>query len=220
MSAEAQREIYDELVTLIAMEIGFATYHCEDRKLNAAMMIYREKIKREGLKDESIPQKVQQWAANQRDSLFSQVVYEMILEASARNGMVYDVASRIGYWRYIMKDELALGNVPPPEHDLDKTNQILDIDSIRVRFKNTYTVKWLFEKAREEHKLEEAQRKINANLTPTPELSSSTIYNYLSSVISNFDEICDKLFHEENYTLLDRGLALFLQETGLIKRTI
>ncbi|MGD0665249.1 MAG: hypothetical protein ABSA17_05915 [Rhabdochlamydiaceae bacterium] len=222
MTSEQQREIYRELVSLIAIEIGFATYHCEDRKLNAALMIYREKLQSEGLKDESVPKKVQQWAAKQRDSLVSQIIYELVMEASQRSGFAYDIASRIGFWRYALKDELALGNVPEPAYNLDYENPILNIKMIRTRFEKTYTAQWLFEKAKEDHQTEEAHRKKRnaGTLSPTPELSSSTIYEYLEAVITNFDKLSEEMFHEESFKLLDRGLALYLQETGLLERTV
>jgi hypothetical protein len=121
-----------------------------------------------------------------------------------------------------MKDELALGNVPEPAHNLDYQNQVLDARMIRARFIKTYTAQWLFKKAKEDHQTEESHRKkrIAGTLSPTPELSSSTIYEYLETVITNFDKLSDEMFHEESFKLLDRGLALYLQETGLLERTV
>ena len=202
-----KEEVYFGLVELVAKELGFALYACEDRQLNTAMIILRTKIRSDNLEDESIPQRVQQWAAKLRDELVTNLLHGMLVEASKRDQTQYDIASSIGYWRHELRKQLGLGNVPQQAHALSRG---ISRDEILQRFQKIYTASWLIQKAQAEYKDKKG----------APEFRFVTIREYLESVIRNYRDLEDGMVTEDWSALTDEGMAFYLQETGLIARVV
>lgn len=204
-SKEEKREIYNEVVELVGKEIGFACFHCQDRKYNAAMAIYNEKIASLSQESETTPKKVHFWLAKKRDELVTQMLQEMIQESiNSTFGMVdQDVASAVGRWRYVLRGKLGLGDVPAPQyshlHGGFSEAQILS------RFKATYTPAWILQQAMDEY-----DKKNGTVVMKWP-----AINEFLGARIKNYDDIQEGLLDEETYKLLVGGMALYLQETGV-----
>lgn len=203
-SQSEKRDIYTELVELVCKEMGYACYHCEDRKVNAAMMIYNEKLATEVADSGTPQQKVFEWLAQKRDALVSNILQEMVQHNinTSRLPVFYDVSSSISRWRYVLRRPLGLGDVPSPAHSIDSG---LTEAQIINRFNKTYTRKWILEQAMEEHAKENGNKALKIN----------TINDYLESRISNFDEIKYDMLDEETYKLVKGGMALYLQEIGV-----
>lgn len=199
-----KRDIYNELVELVCKEMGFACYHCEDRKLMAAMLIFNEKLVANATESGSAKQKVLEWLAKKRDALASNILQEMVQHniAHARDSVFYDVSSSISRWRHVLRRQLGLGDVPAPAHSIDSG---LSENQIMNRFNQTYTTEWILEQAMEEHAKE------NGNSA----LKIGAINEYLESRISNFDDLKYDLLDEESYKLLKGAMALYLQEIGV-----
>lgn len=204
---EEKRELYVEVVELVGKEMGFAYYACNDRKFNAAMMIYSEKIAGLSLESESTEKKVQFWAAKKRSDFVTAMLHDMIHEAMESTGTNLDVASAIGYWRYDFKDEFGLGDVPPSQYNV--RGGLLRAE-IRKRFENTYTPDWLLAEAMSEHRKQDglAVMKIAA------------INDFLASRLTNYQVLSYDLLDEDTYELLDRGMALYLQEAGVFEPVV
>lgn len=201
---EETREIYEEIVEYIAKGMGFAYFHCEDRKFNAAMVIYNEKIAQLGTDEGSTEKKVQVWAAKKRDELVTQMLQEMIVESILSNGKDQDVASAVGRWRYALKDDLGLGDVPEPQYDF--LHGGLTEDKILRRFYETYTPEWLLQQAMAEYRDKKGAKVMH----------STAITEFLESRLKNFEELAENEdFCDDFQMLLEGGMAIFLQETGI-----
>ncbi len=199
---EVSNEIYKEIVELVLLGMGFAYFNCEDRKYNAAMIIFNEKVSQLGVEDASISQQVLMWAAKKRSELLMQVLQEMIANSHYYWGQGIDVASTVGYWRHQVKGDLGLGDVPESAYYMPGG---LDRSSIIKRFKQAYTAEWVLEQAWNEFANKEG---INALKFPAMD-------ELFTSRISNYDEIKYNLLDEETYKPLPACMVLFLQEVGL-----
>lgn len=202
---EETRQIYLDLVELVLKGMGFAYFHCPDRKFNAAMVIYNEKIAKLHIESESIEMKVQIWVANKRNGLLTQLLQEMIIEANKKNKEIdLDEASAVAYWRYVLKDQLGLGDVPP-SHYKDKYKGDLTENKILKRFNQLYTAQWILEQAMEEY------RRPNG----AAELKMNTMRELFKSRFKDHENILYDTLDEETNVLLDCGMALYLQEAGV-----
>lgn len=203
---EEEREIYVEIVELVGKEMGFAYYACNDRKYNAAMMIYNEKLALAGVQNDATEQKVQMWVAKKRSDFVTAMLHEMIHEYIKYYGSV-DIASAIGYWRCQLADEFGLGDVPVSQYSLVgglTRSQIVD------RFSKTYTPQWLIGEAMAEHGKENG----------VAVLKISAINDFLNARLTNYDVLRYDLLDEDNYKLLECGMALYLQEAGVFKAVV
>ncbi len=202
---EVAHQIYLDLVELLLKGLGFAYFHCEDRKLNAAMVIYNEKIAQLQTESASIEMKVQFWVAKKREELLTQLLQELIIKAKKKNEEIdLDVASAIAYWRYCLKDQLGLGDVPASQYK-DKYQGGLTQSQIINEFNGVYTPQWVLEQAMEEY------RKPGG----AAELKMESMFELFKSRFKQYEDIAYDILDEETNVLLDCGMALYLQEAGV-----
>ncbi|MCE5294055.1 MAG: hypothetical protein LLF94_05520 [Chlamydiales bacterium] len=206
---QEKREVYIEIVELIAKEMGFACYHCEDRKYNAAMAIFNEKIIDLSQQGQSTAKNVHLWLAKKRNELVTQMLQEMIQESMNRTfGIVQlDVASAVGRWRYALRGQLGLGDVPAPQYSQFDGN--LSQSQIMSRFYNTYTPDWILEQALEEYNKEKGE-----SIMKWPKINE-----FFAERINNIDAL-DEQITDEDFKLRDGAMILYLQEAGVFEPVV
>ncbi len=202
-TSKEQDMLYEEVVARVGVEMGFAFFECNDRRYNAAMEIYREKIAKEGFEGAATDVKVLLWAAKKRNELVTGMLHTMIRGQAPGE----DVASSIGCWRYKFRDQFGLGDVPRPAYECTGG---LDAKMITKHFQELYTPKWLLEQAMDDHRKDGG-----ASI-----MKISAIHDFLGSRLSNYDNLKNGLLHEETYALLDSGMALYLQEAGVFEALV